>query len=190
MSDPRIPPVEEPEDPEIREELERWMPPGAGVEPLVLFRTLVTHPALAKAMRPLGSYLLGRRSKLDIRHREILIDRVTARCGCEYEWGVHVAGFARAAGLEPTQVAATRLCDADAACWSPSESALVRAVDELHEGPSLSEDAWRALRRHFDADQCLEILVAAGWYRLISTLCNGLALPLEDWGARFPTAAG
>jgi hypothetical protein len=28
--------------------------------------------------------------------------------------------------------------------------------------------------------------VASGWYRLIATLCNGLALPREAWGARFP----
>ena len=34
--------------------------------------------------------------------------------------------------------------------------------------------------------QRLEILAAAGWYRLIATLCNGLALPREPWAAHFP----
>ncbi|HEV7760231.1 MAG TPA: hypothetical protein VGO78_14620 [Acidimicrobiales bacterium] len=28
-----------------------------------------------------------------MRDREIVIDRTCARCGCQYEWGVHVAFF-------------------------------------------------------------------------------------------------
>jgi hypothetical protein len=48
--------------------------------------------------------LLPRRSLLDRgpvsrRHREIVIDRTCARCGCAYEWGVHVALFAQRVAL-------------------------------------------------------------------------------------------
>jgi alkylhydroperoxidase family enzyme len=183
----RIDPVPaEPADPALREELRRWMPPGAGVAPLVLFRTLATHPALMQAMRPLGAHILGRHCGLSVRQRELLILRVCARCGCEYEWGVHVTGFGAAAGLDAATIAATVSGAADAACFASDETALLRAVDELCAGPALHDATWQELGKHFADAQRLEILVAAGWYRLIATLCNGLALPLEPWGARFP----
>lgn len=184
MQKVRITPVApEPEDPQLREELTRWMPPGTGKEPLVLFRSLATHPTLMQAMRPLGAFLLGRRTGLTLRQRELLILRVCARCRCEYEWGVHVAGFGAAAGLDAATVAATWHGAADAACFAPDESALLAAVDELCAGPALSDATWAALGEHFADAQRLEILAAAGWYRLISTLCNGLALAPEPWAA-------
>jgi len=191
MRAPRLEPVPaEPADPELRQELLRWMPPGAGVAPLVLFRTLATHPALMQVMRPLGAHLLSRRCALALRTRELLIDRVCARCGCEYEWGVHVTAFGAAAGIDAATAEATLCAGADDPRWSPAESALLAAVDELCAGPALRDESWRRLAAHYDRAQCLEIVVAVGWYRLISTLCRGLALPLEPWAARFPRDAG
>jgi alkylhydroperoxidase family enzyme len=190
MTVPRIAPVDPASaPPALREELARWMPPGAAVEPLLLFRTLAAQPALMGAMRPLGSHLLGRRARLPLRAREILIDRVCARCGCEYEWGVHVSGFAAAADLGAQEIDATVHGGADAACWSPAESALVRAVDELCERTALSQAAWDALAAHWDDAARLEIVVAIGWYRLIAGVCNALALAPEPWAARFPARA-
>jgi hypothetical protein len=39
--------------------LGRWMPLGAAVEPLALFRTLAVHRELMSRMRPLGSGILN-----------------------------------------------------------------------------------------------------------------------------------
>ena len=50
--------------------------------------------AMTEAMGSWGRYELGRQLSLPLREREIAIDRTCARCGCEYEWGVHVAYFA------------------------------------------------------------------------------------------------
>jgi alkylhydroperoxidase family enzyme len=141
------------------------------------------------AMRPLGAHILGRRCGLDLRTRELLIDRVQARCGCEYEWGVHVAAFGAAAGIDAATAEATVRAGADDPRWTPAESALLAAVDALCAGPALDDAGWRALRAHYDEKQCLEIVVAVGWYRLIATVCAGLALPLEPWAARFPRGA-
>lgn len=188
MQPARIAPIQaSPDDPQLAEELSRWMPPGAGVAPLLLFRTLARHPALMQAMRPLGAHILGRRFGLSLRLRELLILRVCARSACEYEWGVHVAGFGAAAGIDAATAEATRKPEVDAALFSPAEQALLPAVDELCAGPALSDSAWRELALHFDEAQRLEILAASGWYRLIATLCNGLALPPEPWAARFPS---
>jgi alkylhydroperoxidase family enzyme len=70
------------------------MPPG--MAPLRLFRTIAHNPRVLEKIR--ASNLLDRGS-LDRRDREIVILRTTARCGCEYEWGVHVAFFSAKVGL-------------------------------------------------------------------------------------------
>jgi len=66
-----------------RAEFDRLMPPG--VAPLNLFTALATDERLFR--RFMGGGLLDR-GHLTIRQREIVIVRVTARCGSEYEWGV------------------------------------------------------------------------------------------------------
>ena len=83
----RIPPLDPPYEPEIEAMLAKWMPPGSAVEPLKLFRTLVRNREISERMRVLGAGILGRASSIDLPDREIVIDRVCARCGCEYEWG-------------------------------------------------------------------------------------------------------
>ena len=52
-----------------------------------------------------------------------MILRTTALCGSDYEWGVHVAWFAAAAGLTPGETAAT--VDGDPAAFPPAERALI-----------------------------------------------------------------
>ena len=57
-------------------------------------------PDRAHGIARLGPvHYLSRRCALSLRHRELLILRTTARCGAEYEWGVHVQVFAAKAGL-------------------------------------------------------------------------------------------
>src|SRR5918912_36441 len=103
---PRIAPIEPPYEPAIEAALRKWMPPGAEVEPLRLFRTLAVHSELASRMRPLGAGILGH-GRVDPREREIVIHRTCALAGAEYEWGVHAVAFAGAVGLTDEQVEAT-----------------------------------------------------------------------------------
>lgn len=185
---PRIAPLEAPFAPETAAELDRWMPPGAGMPPLALFRTLARDLPLAQAMHPLGSFLLSRRFALPLREREIVIDRVCARCGCGYEWGVHVAAFGAVAALDARQVAATCAAEPQAGVWSAREELLLRAVDELHDGGQISDVLWSALVAHYDERQLLELLVLCGWYHLISFVANGARVAPEEWAASFPGA--
>ena len=123
-----------------------------------------------------------------MREREIVIDRTCARTGCEYEWGVHVTTFAEAAHLTEEQVRATVLGAAADACWSAAEQALIAAVDALHERATLSDAEFTALSAHYDEAKIFEIILLCGFYRTVSYLANGLALPLEEKAARFPSA--
>jgi hypothetical protein len=99
----RIAPEEPPFAPEIQSALERIMPEGAA--PLVLFTTLARNPRVFQ--RFISGGLLDKRS-IGLREREIMIDRTTARCGSEYEWGVHVAFFAAKAKLTADQTVLQR----------------------------------------------------------------------------------
>ena len=105
MAASRLEPLDPPFDPEIAAELERIMP--AGVDPLKLFRTLAHNPRVL--LRVFGGGLLDRGS-IDLRDREIVILRTCARCGSEYEWGVHVSRSSPRRPASPkAEVAATVL---------------------------------------------------------------------------------
>jgi alkylhydroperoxidase family enzyme len=184
---PRITPVSPPYDPSVAEFLTKWMPPGFAVEPLALFRTLARNQPLSDRMRPLAGGLL--RGSLPVRQREIVILRACARCGAEYEWGVHVSAFAAAAGLDEREVAATTRADgADA--FPPGDRELVQLVDALHDSGTIPDPLYQALAAAHAPAQLLELIVLAGFYHLISFVANAAGVEREPWAARFPVAAG
>jgi alkylhydroperoxidase family enzyme len=177
----RIKPLDAPYAAPVQASFDAIMPPGA--DPLVLFRTVAVSERAWRKFRA-GSLLDP--GPLSLRQREIVIDRTCAKAGCEYEWGVHVTIFAKAAGLSAEQVEATVRAGPQADCWNEQEQALIAAVDALHERATLSDADWSALRAHFDEAQVFEVLLLCGFYRTVAYLANGLALPLEPDAARFP----
>ena len=176
----RIAPLEPPYAPNIKADFDAIM---RGAPPLTLFRVMAKNERAWQKFRA-GSLL--DKGALTLRQREIVIDRTCALNECEYEWGVHVAIFAKAAELNDAQVRATVLGDANAPCWSAAEQALVAAVDALHHCATLSDDEFAALGAHYSEAQIFEIILLCGFYRTVSYLCNGLRLPLEQTAARFP----
>ena len=176
----RIAPASPPYPPAIAQALDRIMPPG--IEPLVLFRTMARSPRIFEKMFAGG---LLDKGPLSLRQREIVIDRTTARLGCEYEWGVHVALFARKVGFTEAEIAET----VDGGEWAADEQALVAIVDELVDLHTIADATWSAARTHFDEAQLLEVIALVGYYHTISFLCRGLNLPLETWSAHFPARA-
>ncbi|MCP4621552.1 MAG: carboxymuconolactone decarboxylase family protein [Bradyrhizobium sp.] len=176
----RIAPLSPPYVPEIGEQFDRIM---RGAPPLVLFRVMAGQKRAWEKFR--GGSLLDR-GPLTLREREIVIDRTCALNACEYEWGVHVTTFAQAANLTDEEVRATVHGGADAPCWSEAEKAMLIAVEALHHRATLSETEFAALRAHYDDAKILEIIQLCGFYRTVSYLANGLALPLEPTAARFP----
>jgi alkylhydroperoxidase family enzyme len=183
MPTTRIAPLTPPYDPAVAAQLETMMPPG--VPPIGLFRTFARNLPMAQAMGGWGSYELSRRLTLSMRLRELVIDRVTARCGCEYEWGVHLAFFADRVGLTADQKRSITHGTPDDRCWSGEEAALLRAVDELHDRADISDATWSALASSFSAEQILDVLMLAGWYHAISYTANAARVALEDGAPRF-----
>jgi alkylhydroperoxidase family enzyme len=176
----RIAPATPPLDDDIQQAIDAIM---RGNPPLVLFTTMARDRRLF--FKFFGSGLLDR-GQLSIRQREIVIDRVTAACGAEYEWGVHVATFAAKAGLSEDQVLSLVTGGPDDECWSDEDCLLIRLCDSLHSDCSVDDELWADLIAHHSDEAMLELLMLAGTYRTVSYLVNSLQLPLEPGACRFP----
>jgi alkylhydroperoxidase family enzyme len=179
----RLEPVQPPYEPEVADALRRLMG-SQEVEPLKLFRTIAHHPQLLDRFRQIGSTVLSF-GRLEATDRETIIHRTTARCGAEYEWGVHAVAFAAALGLDDEWLRATWEGDARDAAFDDREALLVSVVDELHETSTLSDATFAALRERYDDAELVEIVCLIGFYHLVSFVCGAFAVDPEPW-ARSP----
>jgi alkylhydroperoxidase family enzyme len=175
----RIPPIEPPFESTVAEDLARLMPPG--MPPLHLFRTLAHNPRVLRRVRKGGLLDPG---SIAVRQREIAILRTTALCRSEYEWGVHVALFARAAGLTPAEVAAT--VSGELGAFAPEDALVIELCDALHHGAAVPDALWLRLAAAYRPDQLIELVALAGQYHMISYVTNALGIALEPDAPRFP----
>jgi alkylhydroperoxidase family enzyme len=175
----RIAPLNPPYTPDIQAAFDAIMP--AGVDPLLLFRTLAVNTRVYERFRAGG---LLDRGLPTLRQREIVIDRTCALNGCEYEWGVHIAFFAGKVKFTTEQIAAT--VHGGNAEWAEDERVLLDVCEKLDATRSIADDLWARLIRHFSPAQILEIIALVGFYRTVSLFANALKLPLEPYALRFP----
>jgi alkylhydroperoxidase family enzyme len=108
-----------------------------------------------------------------------VILRTCARCGCDYEWGVHAALFAARVGLSDAQLADTAAGTPDAELWSQSEAALLQCVDALMDRKRLDDAEFAQLYEHFRSDQILEIVQLTAFYTGVAMICGALDLDAE-----------
>jgi alkylhydroperoxidase family enzyme len=184
----RIAPLEAPYSAEAGSLLRSMMPDG--LEPIRLFRTLARNLPMTTAMQTWGGYELSRGLSVGMREREIVIDRTCARCGCEYEWGVHIAFFADRVALSPGQITSLTHGDATDPCWTTDrERLLIRTVDQLHTGNDLTGELWDALAAEFTQPQLIDLIALCGWYHAISFLARGMRVEPEPGTPRFADVA-
>ncbi len=178
----RIDPAAPPFPAAVQQTLDSVMPEG--VAPLRLFTTL------ANDQRLFGKFMSGGlldKGNLTLRQREILINRTLARCGSDYEWGVHIALFAKRAELTSAQVHSLAHGDHNDRCWiEQEERLLIRLCDELHDDCTVSDCLWTDLSASFPDTAMMEMLMLAGFYRTVSYLTNAIKLPPEPFAADFP----
>jgi alkylhydroperoxidase/carboxymuconolactone decarboxylase family protein YurZ len=180
-------PIEPPYTPEVARKFKEF-PQGKDGYIIALFRVF------ANSMRFLDKKgvlnLLDKQSPLSLRDRELVILRVTANKNCEYEWGVHVASFSKAAGLTKEQVAATRLGRPDQACWPQNDTLLLKCVDELCLHAKIQDDTLVQFQDQWSLEQQLEIMALCGNYHTICFVANTSRLPGEEMGSTFPQTTG
>lgn len=180
---PRIEPLTEPYDPDVAHRLAAMMPPGE--TPIRLFRTFAKNLPMATGLNAWGSYYLSKKLSLTLRDRELIIDRTTARCGCEYEWGVHVAFYAKRVELNPEQIRSITHGSPADPCWNARDALVIEAVDALHDTATIDDDLWRRLSGVLTEPQLLDLFLLAGQYHAISYAANAARVEPEDWAPRF-----
>jgi alkylhydroperoxidase family enzyme len=146
-----------------------------GGRPLNIFLTLAKNPPLFDVFTRFGSYLLFK-GEVPAREREIVILRVGWLSQSEYEFGQHTV-IGRHAGLTDEEV--TRLARPGTGGWSDKDAALVRLADDLCTDNVVSDDTWQALSTSWSEPQLLELLMLAGYYRLVSGVLNSAGVSLE-----------
>ena len=176
----RIAPAQPPYPASVQGALDRLKTPGE--QPLSLFRTLARDERLFA--RFTGGGLLDP-GHLSLAEREIVIHRICALNGAGYEWGVHAALFAEAAGLDAERLAAT-IAPGIAPCWTPREALLIAFCDAVNARADIDDALWARLSEAFDEDARIELMMLAGFYRTVSLLVNGLRLAPEGFAVAFP----
>jgi len=183
MSTPRIEPIEPPYAPEVQADFDKVM---RGAPPLLLFRTVARNPRVLQRMMAGG--LLDRGS-ISLRSRELMILRTCARCGAEYEWGVHIASFAEKVHWTAEQIYSSFRGSAEDSCWTNEDRLVIQVADELHDTSSVSEAVWRQAAEHFAAEALVELIMLAGLYHAVSYMVNACGVEHEAFAPRFPAAA-
>lgn len=182
MADPRIPAVEDP-GPEAAALLSATL--GRDGRPLNIFATLANHPALLKQFNRLGGTLLSR-GLIGARERELVILRVGWKSQAVYEFGQHTV-IGRQAGLSEAEIAAlTEPIDAHE--WSEDDRVLIAFSDELCDTNDVSDTTWTSVATRWSEAQQVELLVLAGFYRMVSGFLNAARVQPEPGLPGWPTA--
>lgn len=176
----KLAPLEAPFPKEVRATLRKY--PGIDGYLLKLFRMFANSPRFLEKAVP---DLLDTDSPLSLRRRVLVIQRVTALHGCEYEWGVHVAIFAKAAGINEDEISLILKEELHSESWSTEDFILLKLVTELIRKGQPDEDLLGRVRNHFSKEQQLEICALCGTYSTISFAANAAELECEAFAARF-----
>jgi alkylhydroperoxidase family enzyme len=181
----RIEPVDldDVDDPELASTLESAL--AIDGRPLNIFGVLAHHPKLLKRFNLLGGYLLNK-GLVPERERELVILRVGWNARAVYEFGQHTV-IGRRCGLHDDEIAALTSDPSDHG-WSDDDLALIALADELAADDCVTDETWARLRSRWNDAELIELLVVAGFYRLVSGFLNSAGVQLDDGVPGFPPA--
>lgn len=181
---PRIPPInlDEVEDPELATTLAGALTLDG--RPLNIFGVLGRHPKLLKRFNLMGGFLLNK-GLLPERERELVILRIGWNARSVYEFGQHTVIGLRC-GLTGDEIAALTRAP-DAFDWGVDDLALIAMADELAADDCVSDATWTALAARWTDAELVELLVVAGFYRLVSGFLNSAGVQLDAGVPGFPT---
>ena len=177
----RIPPLEAPFTADVEADFNIVMPPG--MPPLSIFKTVAHNPRVLHRMVRGG--LLDKGS-ISLAERELVILRTCGLCKAEYEWGVHVAGFAAKAGFNAQQISDTAGEHSDLTLWNSEQQLLIQLADQLHETNQVDDALWARLSEVYQPDQLVELIMLAGLYHAISFMVNACRIEREPFAPTFP----
>jgi alkylhydroperoxidase family enzyme len=156
---------------------------GERAVPLNIFLTLAKNEGLFTSFMKLGNYLLGRHFSVARREREIVILRVGWRSGSDYEFGQHTV-IGKRVGLTDDEI--LRLATESLDGWSDDDAALVAMADELCADNVVGDETWARLTLRWSEQQLLDLVVLAGFYRLVSGFLRTVGVQREPQTPGWP----
>jgi 4-carboxymuconolactone decarboxylase len=148
-----------------------------GRDPLNIFSTMVHNRRVANRSVLLGGAFLGK-GTIAPREREIVILRVGHNASAVYEFGQHVV-IGRREGLTDAEI--TDLAsDAPTHDWSANDRALIALADEICADDCVGDATWATLAAPYSDEQMVELLMLAGYYRMISGFLNSAGVQLDE----------
>jgi alkylhydroperoxidase family enzyme len=152
----------------------------AGISPqlgvLNVFRAMLQSPGAAAAVSNLLTQLLFRNT-LDSRLRELVILRTGWRCASEYEFCQHVQ-VARRLKMSEQEILGVR-DPSSCTAYNELDRAVIAMTDELLDGSRVSPATWTILERSLSPAELVELLLAAGNWRMLAIFLNSARVPLD-----------
>lgn len=179
----RIPPVDA-ADPASAELFESTLLRDG--RPLNIFAVLAHHPKLLSRVNRFGGYLLNK-GLVPERERELVILRVGWNARSRYEFGQHTI-MGRDAGLTDEEIEAVTRPIAEGG-WSADDAALLAMADELCADDGVTDETFARLHNRWSEPELVELIVVAGFYRLISGFLNTFGVELDEGVPGFPPAS-
>ncbi len=182
---PRLAPVAEPTDEQAEVLARAGTRPGRA--PLNIFSTMVHNRRVADRVVRLGGAFLGK-GTVAPREREIVILRVGHRASAVYEFGQHIV-IGRREGLTDDEIADVATDD-PRLDWSARDRALIALADELCVDDCVGDATWAVLAESYSDEQLVELLMLAGYYRMISGFLNSAGVQPDEGVPGWPEDAG
>lgn len=147
--------------------------PDAPPMPVVL-ELFAHHVALSETFLSFTDAMAGDQSKLEPRTRELAILRVAWRTRSGYEWDQH-RRMGGDEGLTDLQIDAVQQ-GPTSPVWTPTERAVLRAVDEMIDDFAVSDETWADLASSFEPAPAFELLFVIGGYLCLAAVLNSIGL--------------
>jgi 4-carboxymuconolactone decarboxylase len=181
---PRIAPVDPSTitDPDFLAMLQKTLLREDG-NPVNIFGTLAHHPKLLDRFNRMGGFLL-QKGLLPPREREIVILRVGWKSRSVYEFGQHTLIGGRE-GITPEEISALTKPVSEHP-WSNDDAALIALADELCDHNVVNDQTWSQLATRWSEPELIEMVITAGFYRLVSGFLNTMGVQLDPGVPTWP----
>jgi len=101
-----------------------------------------------------------------------------------YEFGQHTI-IGREAGVTDEEISALTKAPDDHP-WSADDAALIAISDELSDDDCVTDATWGILATRWSEAELVELLIVAGFYRLVSGFLNSAGVQLDKGVPGFP----
>jgi alkylhydroperoxidase family enzyme len=164
-------------DPAIAD-LARHLSASRGGRLINLYRALLHAPPVASAWLDFNT-AIRYEGTLPPGIVELVILRVAALNGADYQFRVHGPAHALKAGLRVEQVEAVREAQLAPGLFDAAQLAALDCATEITRSLEPAEATWAAMRSHYDARQQVELVVLASAYNMHTRVARSLQLEQE-----------